>query len=265
MMVKTCDLDLRKLNSITKYPAIPTYHAIDPKNGLLLEHTLVTLQGDLVATEKIDGTNVRIILLPDHMFVLASREELLYARGDLIGNDSMGIVSATKNLAEDMLLRYEYWLLKAVTVVYAELYGGNIGGSGKSFQQYTTKKKHGLRIFDIAIFFDKQFLELFEWPLEKFSTWRENGGQPYFEEEELLLFTTKLGFEVTPRISIGPIPITIKDTLTFLKESIPQSFCALDDSAPANSEGLVIRSKNRKTIAKLRFEDYERTLKRRRK
>jgi hypothetical protein len=25
--------DLRALNSLTKYPSIPTYHALDPRNG----------------------------------------------------------------------------------------------------------------------------------------------------------------------------------------------------------------------------------------
>ncbi len=31
------ETDLAKLNSLTKYPSIPTYHALDPKNGSLLE------------------------------------------------------------------------------------------------------------------------------------------------------------------------------------------------------------------------------------
>ena len=71
-------VDLSKINSLTKYPSIPTYHKLDPKNGSLLEEAL-NFQGTLIATEKVDGTNARIICLPDGNYLLGSREELLYA------------------------------------------------------------------------------------------------------------------------------------------------------------------------------------------
>ena len=79
--------DLNKLNSMTKYPSIPTYHTLGDK-GTLLEQT-VSFEGKVVLTEKVDGTNSRIILLPDVNFVLGSREELLFAKGDLIGNPAL--------------------------------------------------------------------------------------------------------------------------------------------------------------------------------
>jgi hypothetical protein len=37
----------------------------------------------------------------------------------------------------------------------------------------------------------------------------------------------------------------------------------LDDAAGGKSEGIVLRSPDRSTIAKARFEDYERTMKKR--
>ncbi|MEM8781093.1 MAG: hypothetical protein AAGF26_19995, partial [Cyanobacteria bacterium P01_G01_bin.49] len=55
--------DLSKINSLTKYPSIITYHKLDSKNGGLLEEPL-KFQGKLLATEKVDGTNARIICLP---------------------------------------------------------------------------------------------------------------------------------------------------------------------------------------------------------
>src|SRR5687767_1954189 len=85
--------DLKAINSMTKYPSIPTYHALDPRDGSLLEET-IPFSGMVIGTEKIDGTNSRIILLPDGTYLLGSREELLYARGDLIGNPALGIVDA---------------------------------------------------------------------------------------------------------------------------------------------------------------------------
>ncbi|MCU1617221.1 MAG: hypothetical protein JWO98_4761, partial [Frankiales bacterium] len=56
-------VDLAALNSATKYPSIPTYHELDPKNGGLLEIP-TAFEGDVVLTEKVDGTNGRIVLLP---------------------------------------------------------------------------------------------------------------------------------------------------------------------------------------------------------
>ena len=50
------DMDLRKLNSITKYPSIPTYHKIGEKG--VLEDEVVSFGSDkIILTEKVDGTN----------------------------------------------------------------------------------------------------------------------------------------------------------------------------------------------------------------
>lgn len=75
-------VDLGGLNSLTKYPSIPTYHSLDPSNGNLLDDR-VGFTAPVIGTEKIDGTNARIISLPDGSYLLGSREELLYAKGDL--------------------------------------------------------------------------------------------------------------------------------------------------------------------------------------
>lgn len=63
---------LRAVNSMTKYPSIPTYHALDTKNGCLLGET-VPLAGPVILTEKVDGTNARIIALPDGSWIIGSR------------------------------------------------------------------------------------------------------------------------------------------------------------------------------------------------
>src|SRR5262245_22884963 len=93
--------DLAKLNSLTKYPSILTYHTLDPRNGGLLEE-VTAFVGTVIGTEKVDGTNSRVICLPDGCYLLGSREELLYAKGDLIGNPSLGIVDGLKETAEGL-------------------------------------------------------------------------------------------------------------------------------------------------------------------
>ena len=103
-MTKTRSLDLRKLNSATKYPSIPTYHSLGER-GRLLDQCIDLAEQDLVATEKVDGTNSRIIILPDGMYLIGSREELLHAKGDLIHNPAQGIVTPKTGLADYEALR----------------------------------------------------------------------------------------------------------------------------------------------------------------
>src|SRR4051794_37648825 len=91
------EINLAKLNSLTKYPSIPTYHAMGEK-GRLSESVLVRFEGDCIATEKIDGTNARLICTPEGV-VAGSREDLLWATGDLIHNPAMGIVAAVREQA----------------------------------------------------------------------------------------------------------------------------------------------------------------------
>lgn len=54
---------LSYLNSMTKYPSIPTYHKLNEK-GILTAERNVIFDEPVFATEKIDGTNARILLIP---------------------------------------------------------------------------------------------------------------------------------------------------------------------------------------------------------
>ena len=47
-----------------------------------------------------------------------------------------------------------------------------------------------------------------------------------------------------------------------MKKFLPETLCALTDDSLKQPEGLVLRNKNRTKIVKIRFEDYERTFKR---
>lgn len=232
---------------MTKYPSIPTYHALGDK-GMLLEQT-VKFDSEIILTEKVDGTNCRIILLPDGNFVLGSREELLFAKGDLIGNPALGIVDALKDVANSLPRS-----LTNITVVFLELYGGKITSASK---QYTGQQNVGWRLFDVAVVTDIE--TLFTKSSQQLAVWRDNGGQTFLTEEELTKVAAEYGFELTPRIATVPtLPTSIQQTHEFLKSILPKTNVSLDEGAGGRAEGVVARTTSRNAIAKLRFEDYER-------
>ncbi|MCW2140863.1 RNA ligase [Actinoplanes cyaneus] len=248
--------DLKALNSLTKYPSIPTYHELDPRNGGLTE-TVTPFTGPVIGTEKVDGTNSRIIALPDGNYLLGSREELLYARGDLIGNPSQGIVASLREVAD--ALPDQELPVDTLRVYYLELYGGKIGAHAK---QYSTRGAVGWRLFDVAEIGD--LTERLTWPAQQIAAWRDGGGQTFLTEDELRAVTA---FDLTPRlftIDGRELPADVAGMHAFLGERLPGTLVALDDSGQGRPEGIVLRTPDRSVIAKARFQDYERTLKRRR-
>ncbi|WP_246212247.1 RNA ligase family protein [Streptomyces abyssomicinicus] len=247
--------DLAALNSATKYPSIPTYHRLDPKNGNLLEEQ-TRFTGDVLLTEKVDGTNGRIVLLPDGDYFIGSREELLHARGDRVHNPALGIVDELKPLADRLEPRDARG---RVTVFFLEVYGRKIGGAAK---QYTGGNGVGHRLFDVA-FLQPDVLER---SLEQISSWRDAGGQDFGDEATLQEVAATNGIPLVPRLTTLPgdeLPASVDGMATFLAERLPATRVALDDGAGGTPEGIVLRTPDRSVIAKARFQDYARTLKRR--
>jgi len=252
-MIRTTDVDLRKLNSATKYPSIPTYHALGEK-GSLLEEIVDLGGGELIVTEKVDGTNSRIILMPDGRYLIGSREELLHAQGDLIHNPALGIVETLKATADrvgGVIPAQE----ETVVTVYLETYGGKTTAAAK---QYTSRREFGYRVFDVS----QVSVSQLDRELESISSWREHGGQDFLEEPALQEFTTNVELELTPRLTAGPVPASIEETHEWLSATISETLVALDADAGGRPEGVVVRTPDRSRIAKIRFEDYERHAKR---
>jgi hypothetical protein len=247
-------VDLRLLNSLSKYPSIPTYHALDPRDGGLTSPA-TEFPGEVVATEKVDGTNSRLVLLPDGSYLIGSREELLYAKGDLIGNPALGIVEQLKPVAARLPAG------DGIRVYFLELYGGKVGGAAK---QYTSDPGHfGWRLFDVAELTD--WREPLSWAPARISAWRESGGQPWVPEDTLVTLAAAAGLELTPRLWHRPgaeLPAGIEDMHKLLTATLPNTLVGLDGVA-GRAEGLVLRAPDRSVIAKARFQDYERTLRRR--
>lgn len=247
---------LAALNSATKYPSIPTHHALDPKNGGLLEEPTV-YDGDVILTEKVDGTNGRIVLLPDGDYFIGSREELLHASGDRIHNPALGIVDALRPLADRLKPRDEH---RQILVFFLEVYGHKIGGAAR---QYTGSGLTSYRLFDIACLLP----DVLDWDRAQISSWREGGGQRFCDEGTLRRAAEAEGVQLTPRLDTVPadsLPSDIEGMAAFIAGRLPATRVALDDGAGQQPEGIVLRTADRSVISKARFQDYARTLKRRR-
>lgn len=249
--------DLAAVNTLTKYPSIPTYHLLGGGNGGLLEKA-IEFTGPVIGTEKIDGTNARIVSLPDGGYLIGSREELLYAKGDLIGNPAQGIVQELRPVADGL----DPVDGDVIRVHYFEVFGGKVTGASK---QYTGERQVGHRLFDVVVQAD--YAQLLTQPIAELSSWRENGGQHYLPEDDLAAQAAHDGLDLTPRlftVDPGDLPQDIGKTREFLAEHLPATVSALDDGAEGKPEGIVLRTADRSVIAKARYQDYDRTLKRRR-
>ncbi|WP_433385140.1 RNA ligase family protein [Micromonospora sp. KLBMP9576] len=249
-------VDLRAINSLTKYPSIPTYHALDPRDGGLLAEC-VAFTGPVTLTEKIDGTNARIVVLPGGAYLIGSREELLYARGDLIGNPALGIADALRDVAERLTVAAAD---DRITVFHLEVYGGKVTGGSRN---YTAERRVGHRLFDVAVLADPA--PMLDWPAPRISAWRDGGGQRFLGEADLVGRADALGLPTVPRLATvdaADLPRDLDGTHAFLAGRLPRTLAALDGPA-GRGEGLVLRAADRSVIAKARFQDYERTLKRR--
>ncbi len=247
------DLDFRKLNSMTKYPSILTYHEIGAKGVLKEAHTEgVTFAGHKIYnTEKIDGTNARIILFNGD-YMLGTREEIIYAAGDRIRNPMYGIVETLHDIAEDMAKKVGDTEL---IVVYGEVYGGDLPASKK----YTANKSTGFRVFDSFKLSVDMVADIMARPLDKIASWREHGGQPYLSESELIELCDFFDLLRVPFLEVRDgytFPTSLADTYDFL-QFYAETQAWLDVKGKA--EGIVVRTEDRKIIRKIRFEDYERT------
>jgi len=248
--------DIRKVNSATKYPSIPTYHVLGDR-GILTEERSCEFEGGVYLTEKIDGTNSRLIITNEYDYLVGSREELLYASGDLLWNPAQHIAEPMIELAKALCGRY---LPAPMMVFYFECYGGS--NNGKIYGA-----KPGFRLFDMWATNPTEFQELHDGnSIEQISSWRQNGGQPFEPVVCIEKVDTWYGLQPVPYLAMmdaSDLPETVEDTYDFLRGHISITHCATDDSRQGRAEGLVIRDKTRNTIAKIRFEDYERTLKKR--
>ena len=249
---------LGKLNSMTKYPSIPTYHKMD-RGRLLEEREVIFDDGEKVyVSEKIDGTNGRAILLRDGLdYFIGTREEIVYARGDRVINPEMGIAPNLVPILEKLLEPNAPAHGSAVLVVlYGEVYGRDIG-PGKNYGG-----QYGFRLFDIASFDRSTYNDLMMRSRDRISMWRQHGGTPFVNAELFRSVAEAVGLLTVPHImevNGGMLPTSLGDTYSWLKGILPDSRAKTDDLGSGKPEGVILRNQSRTKIAKVRFEDYEKT------
>lgn len=257
---------VRKIDSLTKYPSIETYHKLDDRPGfqgiLTEERNHAFPAGKTIAlTEKIDGVNARIVVFPNGDWIIGSRRELLTAKGDRIYNPALGIVDTVRTFVDELR---PLGMKPETTVYYGEVYGHGIEGG----KQYTrTPGLTGFRIFDIQVIEDLD--DKLTWDLERISSWRERGHQYFLGDNimhRLFSFSSSGCAILVPRVYLADanlLPESVEAAYNFLWMYQEQSRVMLDVTGSGKAEGLVVRTTDRETIAKLRFQDYERTLRKR--
>lgn len=256
------EVNLDAINSLTKYPSIDTYHAINPHDGVLLEGAVMPFEDTVWATEKVDGTNARLIFLPDGNYLIGSRTELLYASGDLLHSGSHGIAETLRPYAERIQACTMGSPPDCAFVVYGEVYGHKQLPAAK---HYSSDGTTAFRYFDLMKV--QELSDKVTWDPEKIAGWRQRGGQSYFDVEDLHM--TWLRHIITPvprlfRCDAAELPKTIEETRDFLGLCAPKTMAAIGESPAGQAEGIVIRDHSRDRIAKLRFQDYDRALRMRR-
>lgn len=250
--------NLVQLNALTRYPSILTYHALDPRQSRSRgrheePQPLVRFSGKVLVTEKVDGVNVRVVVAPDGSYLIGSRDEFLYASGDLLFNNAMSIVDAVRPATDQLIVAAQG--LAEVVVWFGEVFGGKVTDGS---HQYTGEQRLGFRLFDVALLADAS--ALMSRPVEQIGAWRENGGQRFAAEPELQRLVTAAGQALTPRVTemeAEDLPQSVQESLEFLEEVLPKSHTTLDARAGGRPEGVVVRSPDRSTISKLRFRDYQ--------
>lgn len=270
---------IEKLMSMVKYPSILTYHNLGER-GMLLDSLVDNkdFNDQLVyITEKIDGTNSFMCFTTDVYgriddYFIGSRTEPLYFKGDrMIVNHSQCIADNLKAIADNVCSVFSYarhrpafnslWPF-CIYVVFGETYGGKING----YKEYGRTGKYGFRVFDIIempLCCAKKVLEM---DIEHISSWRESGQQPFVNVDRMVELCGAMEMpSIVPFLKVGisgdTIPTSIEGVYDWLQQ-FKDSRAKLDDDGLGHAEGVVVRTFNRTLIRKIRFEDYQRTLKR---
>lgn len=254
--------DMGRLNSMTKYPSIPTYHEMN-KDGTLSDICTV-FPSSVYGTEKVDGTNARIIVTHGD-WVIGSREELLAAKGDRVPNMDLRIVEALERVAKKLAQFHDSpvpWCF------FFEVFGHEVGAAAKNYAKQP--EELGFRLFDVQMIGNYDTMMGWHsdplWSREKIAQWRDRGGQGFATVSQLEHISEKHSLDLVPMLFIIPgedLPTSVPETLEFMKQHIEVTRVALNPEARLNPEGIVLRTAGRRSIAKLRFHSYEYTMRKR--
>lgn len=257
-----------KLNSLTKYPSILTYHALGKRGGVINElfhdfhpeYPAFPTGEMLEATEKVDGTNMRLVCIGND-FLIGSRTEIVYAKGDRIKTSPH--ITPVLDEMKDFLAAREFAPDGDMTVIYGEVYGKGVQEGSKIYCCGSDKMK--FRIFDAWTLPTHGMLGILsEMTPDKISHWREYDNGNWFSVERLQAFCNVYHVDRTPvvaRFTREELPTDAVETYEFLKR-FAESRVTLDKPTESankkfgRAEGIVVRTTDRMFIRKLRLEDY---------
>lgn len=248
---------MEKLNTMTRYPSILTYHELN-KGGVrdaLTKPEEFPKSGAIIATEKVDGTNYRIVSTGDDFFI-GSRERFAFAYGDRICTDN----TARAVMPDASMLSGELDAWGHLTVVFGEVYGWKIQKPRYNWQD---DKSRDFALFDVWQMPLDEAEEILAMPIDKISAWREAGKQPWFAFNQLDDAIDEMFADPVPIrkiCSVDMLPKGAEEARNWL-DQFKYSRAVFDESEEPNgmygkAEGVVIRTPDRKWIRKLRFEDY---------
>lgn len=254
----------KKLNTITKYPSIETYHTIKTRGTLGDELTNGESfkNQDVYITEKIDGTNSRILMYTDHNtddYIIGDRNTFLTAKNDRVYNNLLSIVDTTLPIAKHIAAHKNHLDPETLYVFYGETYGHGIGAN---YKQYAINNEHYWRCFDILKIPKSTLDFLLMLPIETLASSRESDSNRFLPVPKFKKMVNELKLEPVyflTEMNGSDIPISIVDTYKFLSK-FSNSNVTLDSEAEGQSEGIVVRTEDRSIIKKLRFEEYKKTL-----
>lgn len=256
------------INTLTKYPSILVAHEMDNRGRFLPELTedahMLNDSEQLFMSEKLDGTNVRIVCVKKTASVfIGSREEILWCDEDICHNPAMNIVHAMGTFKSeiDRLLIYVTKLLKPTTdkdsifVIYGELFGGRIS---KRSKQYTPDgSKVGFGVFDIG-FYDIINRDIMTAPLENVSQYRKD-NMKFLTVSELVDLKWKSDLIVDFH-QIEPNTLKFGEIYNESDFLTNTGVYSKIGEETAEKEGIVVRTNDRRAVVKMRFEDYRRSL-----
>lgn len=261
-----------KLNSLTEYPSILTYHKLGYKGSLLNEfydENKFEPDEPLEVTEKIDGTNMRLILTNSD-YLVATRSNIVHAYGDRVITE-IAVKPVLDSCAYLIDNFFRDKLVDSVYVVYGEVYGNNICEGSKVYCAINDKFSRSFRVFDVRAFPCVELEKLLDQDIVDISRFKSYSNKYWYDADELDLFCAQYKLERTPelmRVKAKDLPVSVEDTYKWMqqfKESqaiigVPEQGRQYNQKF-GKAEGAVIRNLDRSKIVKLRFEDYERTLK----
>lgn len=261
--------DLLNLNSITKYPSIPTYHKVSGRH-ILDDNAETQLGHDIYhITEKLDGINIRIIVKPGEDFFIGTRQELVYANGDRIYNDRLGIIKTVKHIGHQLMQldKSAFEDNTCYVVVYGELIGGKVH---KNSKQYTKDKETlSFMAFDMAMLDDEYLYESdlqLDLGPDARSAFREaNYRKRCFVQQHVMMDACyQLGIGVVPNkgtVLKDNMPSTVAESKKWLIDRTKFGTMALlDGTGEGNAEGLIISDPRNQEAFKLRVQDYRRNI-----